>query len=46
MYAEALRTNVKLNMSIFPELEVAVGVSPAAHFMVTALPLIVKDVGI
>jgi hypothetical protein len=33
-------------MSILPEEDVAVGVAPAAHFIVTPEPLIVNVVGI
>jgi hypothetical protein len=46
VYAEDLRTKVNENMSIFPEEEVGAGVTPAAHFIVTALPLIVNVDGI
>ena len=46
VYVEDLRTKVNVNMSIFPELDVGTGVTPAAHFMVIADPLIVNVDGI
>ena len=46
MYVEDLRTKVNVKISIFPEEEVAIGVAPAAHFIVIAEPLIVKVEGI
>ena len=45
MKEEALRTKVNVNTSIFPLDEVGVGVNPAAHFIVTPLPLIVNVLG-
>jgi hypothetical protein len=46
VYAEDLRTTFSVKISIFPLDDVGVGVTPAAHFIVIADPLMVNVVGI